>query len=216
MKRGGWAVIAPVLALVPAACGGSSGGNNTFGGPACSVGPCGGNITGTWNVSDVCLSKSILMMALTQEVMGVCPSATVGNSSAPTTGSLVFNTDSSYSIDLAETVSLGMNLPISCFPGATCADLNTQFMQQATGDPTVQSASCAGTNPCICTITSTPMQISEAGSYSVSGSTLTTSPTTGATPSSLSYCVKDQTLTFKDASPDPSNPVTAIVATKAP
>ena len=216
MKKRTIALLAPVLALLPVACGSSSG-NNIIGGPACNNGACGGDITGTWNVSSVCLSKSILMTTLTQELMGVCPSATVGDSSAPTTGSLMFNADLSYSIALSESVSLGMNLPISCFQGATCADLNTSFMQQVTGDPTIQSASCTGTNPCVCTITSVPMAITEAGTYTVSGTSITTTPTTGGTGvSTLSYCVKDTTLTFKDASPDPTNPVTAIVGTKAP
>src|SRR3954469_1182362 len=100
MKKHALAFLAPIVALFPVACGSSSGGNNIIGGPACTVAACGGDITGTWNVSDFCLSKSILMMTLTQQLMGSCPGATIGDSNVPASGSFVFNTDMSYSVDL--------------------------------------------------------------------------------------------------------------------
>jgi len=216
MKKHTLAFLAPVLALLPVACG-SSGKEIPIGPMACTNDPCGGDITGTWNIAgDVCLSRSILMMELTQALMGVCPGATVGETHVPATGSLVFNTDLSYSIDFTMTVSLGMNLPISCFPGQTCATLSAQFMQQATGDPNIQSSSCTGSNTCLCTITEVAMQLTEQGTYTVGTNNQVTQTPTGGAAYANGYCVKDATLTYRDAMPDPTNPVIAIVGTKAP
>lgn len=195
---------------LPLACGGSSGGS------ACSAAACGGDITGTWTASDICLSKSVLMMTFVQSLMGVCPGAALGNTNVTTSGSFVFNTDSTYSIDITMGIAIDVNLPLSCFPtGTTCAVVDTAIMQAVAGNASIQSASCAGTNPCACTLTEVPQQIIEQGTYSRSASSLVTTPTTtGATPSKMTYCVKDKTLTMQDASPDPANPVTAFVATK--
>jgi hypothetical protein len=162
------------------------------------------------------MNKSTLMMAFVQDLMDSCPGASLADVDAGPTGAFVFNTDSTYTIDITMTISVGMNLPLSCFPtGTTCAAVDAAFRDGVSGDPSVQAASCAGTGPCVCTVTEVPMQLSEEGTYSVSGSTLLTTPTGQATPDSTAYCAKGPTLTFKDSMPDPTNPVTAIIGTKS-
>ena len=208
------ALLLIAVSSMTAGCGGDSGSSNTIGGPSCGVGPCGGDVVGTWNVTDICLSRSILMSTFAGELMGSCPGASVGNSDAGPSGLFVFNTDSTYSLDFTMTLSLGMNFPLSCFPaGTTCADLDAAFKQQAAGDPSITSTACAGSGTCACTIVEAPRQITESGTYSVSGSSLLTTPTGGAA-DTQGYCVKDKNMTFSDTTPDPQNPVTAIVVTK--
>jgi len=203
------------LSAVAAGCGGDSGGSNTVGGPACGVAPCGGDIVGTWNASDICMSRSILMAAFVEGLMGSCPSASLGNVDPGPSGTFVFNSDLTYSINLTMSLSVGVNFPGACLPtGATCADLSAAIQQEVAGDPTVQSAACTGASTCVCTLVQTPVQATESGTYTVSGSSLFTTSTTQTAPDELFYCVKDGTVTLKDATPDPTNPITAFVATK--
>src|SRR5262245_61408062 len=113
--------LAFLLSLGTPGCGGDSGSSTTIGGPACGVAPCGGDIVGTWNVTDICFSRSILMSTLVGELMDSCPTVSVGNVDANPTGNFMFNTDLTYNIDLTMTLSVVVNFPQSCFPaGATC------------------------------------------------------------------------------------------------
>jgi hypothetical protein len=215
MKNILFACVLITVPIVTPGCGGDGGSSNTIGGPSCGVQPCGGDIVGTWAVTDICMNRSTLMMAFIQNVMDSCPGASLGDVDGGPAGNFVFNTDSTYSIDFTMTVSVGVNLPVSCFPGLTCADVDAEFRQQAASDPTVQSASCTGASTCACTLVEEPQQIAESGTYSLSGSTVLQTATGQATADALSYCVKDGVVTFRDPTPDPNNPVTAFVATKS-
>lgn len=218
MKKRFWAFLAPVFALVSVACGGN--GPPPVLGPAeCNNAACGGDITGTWNISAVCLSQSVLMTELATGLMGAgCAGETVSDkTSVPATGSLAFYPDLSYVIDLTLSVSLVMNVPTSCFAPATCADIDAVYMRSVMGNQNIQSASCTGTDTCVCTLTEVAMRVSETGTYTVSSSTkqVTQTPTNQAVYSNA-YCVRGSTLTYRDAITDPNNPVIALVATKAP
>jgi hypothetical protein len=155
------------------------------------------------------------MSSFVAEFMDSCPGASVGDVDAAPTGGFVFNSDLTYNVNFTMTLSLGMNFPQSCFPaGTTCADLDAAFRQQVPSDPSIMSASCTGASNCACTVVEVPMQVAESGTYTVSGSSLVTTPT-GQTADNQAYCVQGNTLTFRDAMPDPNNPATAIVATKS-
>ena len=195
-------------------CDGDDGNDNIVGGPACTVAACGGNIVGNWNMTEICADKSVFMEAFLGGLMGQCPGANVGAVTFTPSGSLAFNADSTYSVNFTISGTVVMNIPSSCLQGATCADLGAALAGEFAGDPTVQSASCSGSGTCACPIVLTPDQTSEAGTYTVSGSTLLTTPT-GGTAESLEYCVKGTTATF------PAPPMTrmdsglvAFVATK--
>lgn len=194
-----------------AGCGGDSGGSNIAGGPACSVDPCGGDITGTWNATEMCVDKSVLMAAFVEGTMGACPQAKLTTVSYPLTGSFTFNTDSTYALSLTLSASIGVSIPSSCINVATCADLTGNF----TSDPDVQSATCTGTSTCTCTITQMPDSSSETGTYSVSGTNLLTTATGSATTDTIGYCVKGTTLTFREpGTVSTASGLFAIVATK--
>jgi hypothetical protein len=183
------------VCLVSLACGSSSGGNNVVGGPSCTVGACGGDIVGSWTATEVCVDKSVLMQAFVSGLMGRCSGANLGSVTYTPSGSLVFNADMTYATTLGITGSLVVNVPGSCFQnGATCAGLAAAF----DGDPTIQSATCSGSSACACTLVTAPTQMSESGTYTLSGSTLLTTPTGATAADSQDYCVKGTTATFPD------------------
>ena len=177
------------FSIAAVGCGGSDGNNN---------------IVGTWNMTEVCADKSVFMEAFVGGLMGECPAANVGAVTFTPSGSMVFNADNSYSINLGISGSIVINIPTSCIQGATCADLGAALAASFADDPTVQSASCSGSSTCACTVVMVPDQSSEAGTYSVSGSTLLTTPTGATVADSMEYCVKGKTVTF------PAPPMTAM------
>jgi len=199
------------FSAVAAGCGGDSGGNNIVGGPACGVEPCGGDITGTWNATEMCVDKSVLMAAFVEGTMGACPGARLTTVNYPLSGTLTFNTDSTYAISLTLTASISISVPSSCINGASCADLTGNF----TSDPNVQSATCTGTSTCTCTIMQMPDSTSESGTYSISGTNLLTTATGATTTDTIGYCAKGTTLTFREPGMvSTASGLVAIVATK--
>lgn len=206
-------VLTLALVLLTLGCGGGGGGNNVIGGPACGVGACGGIVVGTWNVSDLCLDKAALMTEFVKGMMGSCPQASLGDVGFAPTGVLKFNVDLTYSIDFTETPSLAVNIPSSCLaPGTTCAAVDAQEKASARSDPSIQSIACAGSGTCVCTVVEVPIHNTESGTYAISGSSLTTTPSAGTADTS-SYCVKAATLTVMNSN-SPATGLTAIVATK--
>ena len=121
-----------------------------------------------------------------------CPSATVTNLNLTQTGSTVFTT-TGYAVAVTRAYSYTYNVPASCLNGGTCADLAAEFAQS----PTLQSSSCTGSTTCVCPLVYVPQDLTESGTYTTSGSTLTTTPTAG-TAGTTSYCVEGNRLHFLD------------------
>lgn len=177
------------LALTPilAACGGGSG--------SCGkVSPCGGNVVGTYNVSAACFDEA----ALNMEIIADCPGASVKLSGFNVSGNSSFNADMTYSVNETIAVSASETIPASCLSMSgitlTCAQLDQAIQMLLTENPgTYQSAHCSGSSSCTCTFTLAPQTTSESGTYTTSGTTITTTDSTGAT-SSSEYCVQGSEL----------------------
>ena len=137
----------------------------------------------------VCLNEASLMEQL---MSPGCPSATVTNVNLTQTGSTVFTT-TGYAVAVTRGYSYTYNVPASCLNGGTCADLAAEFAQS----PTLQSSSCTGSTTCVCPLVYVPQDLTESGTYTTSGSTLTTTPTAG-TAGTTSYCVEGNRLHFLD------------------
>ena len=165
------------------------------------VAPCGGDIVGTWKVVDTCTEGTL---ASSGSPIASCPSATaqVGNLSA--SGTATFNADMTYSVALSESASETIDVPMSCLSSGgttvTCADLATSLGTALGGDDAGSTtATCATSgSSCNCTITVGGMTDNETGTYSISGDTVTTTPTAapGTTVSTRggSYCVQGSDL----------------------
>jgi hypothetical protein len=189
----------------------SSNNNGGGGGPAVcnNFMACGGNIVGTWNVTNACGPGT----TFTQKgfLMG-CDASSITATITGASGMLTFNADMSYMTSLTQTLNSMATIPKSCLTaGASCSALETALKQQMG----VTSATCTddGTN-CNCAIgqTATPM---ESGTYTTSGSMLTTTAT-GGTAQSVQYCVSGNQVSFSapSDSTNPASPALVLVATK--
>jgi hypothetical protein len=171
-----------------AGCSGSSGGS---GGPAACTTfmACGGNLAGTWNVTTACGPGT--MVTQTGFLSG-CDASSLTATIISASGALTFNADMTYSSSVTEALSSNATIPKSCLPATTTCSAFETALKAEMG---VTSASCAdgGTN-CSCAIGQN-IVATESGTYTTSGSTLTTTPTAG-TPASAQYCVSGNQASF--------------------
>jgi hypothetical protein len=194
-------------ALAVPACGGSS---SSSGSASCSGDTaCGGDVVGTWKIAAACASSS----ADTSGVTSTCAGASLDTSGLTVTGTFTFGADNTYSSALVEGGTAHYTIPNSCLTTngqtATCDQLGAAF--EASGD-TFSSASCKTSgNNCVCDLGTTPQTMTESGTYSVAGSTLTMTPTTGDA-STSSFCAKGNELHLAEM--DMGMSVGTIVATK--
>jgi len=182
-------------------------GTGTGGGPppGCTAfSACGGNVVGTWTISTLC-GPGVMQ---TQAITG-CTGGT-GTITISTTGSLVFGADLSYTVMTTTSGTAVEKLPKSCFAGTTCAQVQDALLMQGA----FSGGTCTddGTN-CNCNLTLAPMPNTETGTYTISGSTISTTPTTaGAAPGTSQFCVSGNQLSV--ASTDTTQPMLVIVARK--
>jgi hypothetical protein len=164
---------------------------------------CGGDIVGNWTVSTLCGPGA----NQTQSVSG-CPGG-MATIHVTATGTLRFGVDGSYTTMLTPAGSAMDFLPKSCLGGSTCAMLQDALLQQGT----FSDGTCTddGTN-CNCALTLAARLTTQTGTYSVSGTTLTTTTADAGMPSLSPYCVSGNQLSI--ASSDPTQPMLVFVATK--
>jgi hypothetical protein len=168
------------------------------------VEPCGGDVRGTWKLTTACLNLPDAGQALTTTINGQpCPGVTAANVDYSVEGALTFNSNATFEETLSLVAATAtVSVPLSCFPGVTCAELGAQLAQDAgTGG---SSVSCTGTSTCVCTVNAiaigdggTASAFSGTGTYSTSGNTLTLTTSTdagGIAQSSDSYCVAGREL----------------------
>jgi hypothetical protein len=144
---------------------------------------CGGNIVGAWQISTFCFGN------VPNPYAAVCPAATY---TMAMTGSETFDlrADGTMSVIPNLAISDHSSVPSTCQIGTDCVALQAQINQQLLG--TTCTASAAG---CECGRT-VPITSTLSGTYTTSGSTFTTHPSTG-TGLAYSYCVKDNTLVLE-------------------
>jgi hypothetical protein len=157
--------------LVAVGCGGGGGGTTGTGGgtgnATCeSNASCGGNIVGTWAVTQVCdLTTSV--------PPGGCADATNIVSDQVQTGTIAFRSDGTATQMFTTTGTLTKSSPPICLTSAmqTCADMDAAA--RALVGSTYTAASCADSaGTCVCTLMfASPANVS--GTYTTSGSTLT-------------------------------------------
>ena len=175
--------------------GGSAGGAD--GGVNCNAvtTACGGNIVGTWKVTQTCLSAS-------QDLSSQCPGAsaiydyTLG-------GTTTYNADGTYSSAGTLSTLVHEHFPVGCMPfGFTCAELEQMAMAAGTG-----SCSTDAAGACNCDEVAPVTSTSATGTYTASGGTLTTKH--DGTTSLASYCVEGNLL-YQSFEEQPDGGTTAI------
>jgi hypothetical protein len=154
------------------------------GGPtSCGVvEPCGGNLVGTWTITTGCITGTGIKDAAAG---GTCSGERVQVTGVNESGILMFNADMTYSItSMSEQATYAFTFPDSCV-GGTCSDAAAALL--STGE--YLTVSCTGTATCSCNALQTPQTNTESGTYTLAGTTLVTTSTTGKT-TTVDYCVQ--------------------------
>jgi hypothetical protein len=174
------------LGLTTLSCGG--------GGSCGKVQPCGGNVVGNYSISTACYDNAAASMQLGMD----CPGATVNITGLKVSGNGSFNADMTYSVSETISASLSETFPASCLTTSgvtvTCAQLDQEIQLVVAQDPGMyQSAHCSGSGSCTCTFVLATQMTSETGTYTTSGTNITTTDSAGS--SSISaYCVQGNEL----------------------
>jgi hypothetical protein len=179
--------VAAVIAVASLlGCGGGSGqcGGNVS---------CGGDIVGTWDITTSCVNQSALMSDQS------CPGATIDASGLKETGAITFSSDGTYSVMFAVSGSLAESIPLSCFTSGgtslTCDQFEAAYQAAIQESDVLSGVSCqSAPGRCNCTFPYKGQTMTESGTYTTSGGTLT-SAKTGGTADSARYCVEGSTLT---------------------
>ena len=154
------------------------------GGLACgTVSACGGDIVGTWTVTQSCLTA-------TEDLSSNCAGLSA-DISFSVSGTATYNADHSYTAMVTGGGTTSYHYPSSCIPaGATCVQLGQALMGIGMYSSVTCTIDSAGVCNCVAVTPSTSSN--ETGTYSTSGTTLTTTPS-GAV-SSGPYCVHGNVL----------------------
>lgn len=136
------------------------------------------------------------------------------------TGPVSFTAGGNYTSTLTLSGSIAINFPGECLTDPesgirlTCSQLDMAVGQALTEDPEspFESISCTGSSPCRCTMSFSPMETTEAGTYSTSGNRLTMIGPDGEA-NVNEYCVTGNSLVLRgDASAGNDDP--ALVLTR--
>jgi hypothetical protein len=160
--------------------------------------PCGGDVVGSWDLAALCVSRAADERMFADSLVGsACPTQALGSVTRGAVGTFVFNADLTFSTSTVLTNETTINIPASCLSGLTCADLTVlpQSEVDAGLRPGVDSIACAGSSGCVCSQVSSPSQVSETGTYAITGSVLNLTATTSAT-ETFEYCIQGDTAHF--------------------
>lgn len=191
MNKPTWVVMG-ITVVALAGCGSSSGGS------CGKVAACGGDIVADWTIADICLAASGTAL-----FGDFCPSGTLDAAGLTATGMASYRADMTYSATITMAGSMALVLPESCLTSGgvtlTCAQFDQAFQYQLAmnPDPSIQSASCAGSGSCRCTLQLTPQTGGGSGTYSTSGTTLIENGAPAG-----DYCVQGNELHLLTASMD--------------
>jgi hypothetical protein len=147
--------------------------------------PCGGDVVGSWSLLGGCEN----IAEANAELQASCAGEAIRGFALSFSGQLTFNADSTYTTgNWRESVHASETVPLSCAGAPSCASLN-----QTTSDAnSTTSISCTGSTTCSCQIAATNNLTSDAGTFTVTGTSLTMSgPQTSG---SFSYCVQGELL----------------------
>jgi hypothetical protein len=166
--------------------GGTTGTGGVVGSGTCGrTQPCGGNIMGSWRLTEDCVD----LAPLQPTAMQICAQAAITSATASISGTINFNADATFSVSQTGTATLRWSIPSTCTGGMTCTAFGAAIMASL---PSGQSFSCTGTTTCTCT-QGANVANSSSGTYGTNGSNLTITSSTGTTATG-SYCVEGTRL----------------------
>lgn len=146
--------------------------------------PCGGALEGTWDYSAACVPTSAL-----SNLASACPTAEVTKIAGKMSGRLII-AGSTIERKATLAVTADITVPVSCAqPVGGCASVGTVLQS----GPGVKSATCTGgAGPCACVVDADLVLDKSGTTFTVAGSTLTTSDG-----DEYAFCVTGGTLTHQ-------------------
>jgi hypothetical protein len=159
---------------------------------------CGGDVVGVWVPDGSCVNGATVQARYMTEFGSECPDGAsvsiVDMTSDWARVSSTFNADGTYSATTTFSAWVQFLVPAACFVTRGCADVDASL--RAMIDPTsgIVTASCRNAGDvCACSVNQQKPTTTEAGTYTTSGTVLTTMPTGGA-PTDTPYCVQGAQL----------------------
>ncbi len=185
--------------------GGSSGDNS------CSFTPCGGSLLGTWHISGFCLSNRDAGSSTSLNDAGCSTTANVQKEEFG--GTFTFRNDGTYTIDFTLSSASTVTYSAPCLTGSfSCAALDTTYKSGGITDAGFSgSCSTVAGGSCVCSESFNEHPPSEDGTYSTSGTTVTSVPKSTGTPDTSDYCVQGNTLKLRSTSSSSSSDVSATL-----
>jgi hypothetical protein len=164
--------------------GGQAAGTGGSGASCGAVAACGGDIVGTWKVTQSCVTATDDLSTTGNG----CSGASAGFNFTYA-GTITYNADQTYDSTLTAGGVVHEHFPSGCMPfGLTCQQLGQSAMDAGAG-----TCSTDAQGGCNCDAVTSLTTTSPSGTYSVSGSQLTTTSQAGKA-STSSYCVKANLL----------------------
>lgn len=172
---------------------GGAGGNTGNAAMACQANPpCGGDIVGTWNISESCIG--VLSGVQT------CPTLTADGSQLEQRGTVTYGSDGSYTSTSTTAGTLRITYPSTCTASLSCSELEQAL--SASLPAGYQSVACqdAAAGACLCSFVLATPVTTDSGTYATANGVLTQTSSLGS--SSSDYCVmgKQLKLTLHDSS----------------
>jgi hypothetical protein len=187
----------------------SAGSTSTSASCATPFSACGGNVVGTWNLANACVSKFVNPGNM------ACPASTA-QLMENVSGSITFNDDGTFVTDANTTIVETLSIPATCLVDAgateTCQQLQNAFNQPTEAGPPPAVTSCTSAmGGCSCQLTDTLMGGGQKASYSTLKSRIALG---GAPPAQ--YCVQGNTLRLEAEVSNgmPGSATITLVATK--
>jgi hypothetical protein len=156
-----------------------------------AVAPCGGNLVGTWKLQDSCSSSTSTVSCGTNHTAF----------SENLNGTITFNSDMTYALSSGGDETITLTIPLSCFTNTgTTTDLACTGVRSGPSSlPGPGTCTVSGSN-CDCHMDEPLPNVTESGTYGLSGSMITTTPSNGdGTNSTVGYCVSGDTLSIGGA-----------------
>ncbi len=191
----------------------SSGGTSRGGGEACNaITPCGGDPVGNWTLSSSCVIGGWEQLGAVMYDEPECSNA-LADANVSRTGTVTVNADGTYATQ--SHIAMTMRLVFTSDCVAAMAELETvdaatlqafcdgaqSGFDEPEEDSVITSATCSvSAGACQCNTTSS-QDFSNAGTYVVDGTTLTTTTADGEV-SEMSFCVQGNQLQTEETSDD--------------
>lgn len=178
---------------------------------------CGGDVVGEWTLLDVCPSSSTSSSQPVSDDVAACSDDLIRITYSFSTMTASFRADGTYSMSRAYTSSGTVEIDQDCSDGmtggqATLEMVCTEVEQELQAGYGV-GATCTVTDAvCRCNFTDAGSD-SESGTYTVAGTQLTTTPTSGF-PETVAFCIEGDQVSVQLSQPIGDQDATWIIMTR--